>query len=311
MDPAADDMRDSEGHGSEPRLGSNESKSGVTRVWFRLARGGNVLMAGAASGIGAYLAFGWTKGPALIGAILAPILIAAGGNIDNDICDLAIDRQIKPDRPVAAGTIRIGAARLVAALLFVAGVIVALLSGWMPALVAVGVVILLWLYNRRLSGVPVAGNVVIAVIGAMPILYGAICTGGRDPSLWRLPAAGAAIAFWLHLAREILKDVTDQEGDLIVGRRTLAIALGPRVAIRLAAFIMLVGAGFVLWPGIEHWFGHLYLFGVIVTVIPALILGAAQCGVNPNLYLASQWSFGLKLCMAAGLVWMAVDRLAH
>ncbi|MEW5700836.1 MAG: geranylgeranylglycerol-phosphate geranylgeranyltransferase [Candidatus Zixiibacteriota bacterium] len=278
-------------------------------AWWRLARGNNALLAGAASWIGAYLATGRWLHSALPGAILAPILIAAAGNIDNDLHDRPIDTLNGLDRPLVTGAISVGAARIVRIALLLLGLGAACACGWRSALIAMTVVVVLVLYNRRLSGIPVFGNVAVALTGSASIVYGAVCTVPTDPSDWIAPGWGALAAFWLHLPREILKDALDVAGDAVSGRRTLATAYGRAPAIRVAALLMSVAAVIVLIIGLGPWFGPLYLFGVIVTIIPALLLGAAQCWFNPSEDGASRWSAGLKLCMLAGLAWLALGRL--
>jgi len=278
-------------------------------AWWRLTRGANAILAGAAAWVGVLLATGEWLVSALPGAILTPILIAAAGNIDNDWCDRAIDAGNNSDHPLVTGAVLPAAARLVSAALYIGGLVAAAWCGWWAAALAVFVVLLLLLYNRRLAGVPAAGNLAIALLGALPILYGAVSAAPAEHSRWLAAGLGAMVAFWLHLAREILKDVLDAEGDANVGRRTLAITLGQNAAVRVAGVIMFTAAVFAFSIGLGGWFGLLYLFGVIVTIVPALLLGAAQCGFNPSLEAASRWSAGLKLCMIAGLAWLVLGRM--
>lgn len=290
--------------------GDSERASSTPRslIWWRLVRGGNVLLAGIASAVGVWLSGGEILSVTMLLAILSPTLILAAGNIDNDICDLEIDRRFKPDRPLVSGAIPVDRAATVCWSLTTAGLALALVAGVEPFGVAAGVVFLLAIYNRILSGLPLVGNVAVAAMGALPIAYGGICVGRGDLGQWGVAAVGAVIAFWLHLAREILKDVEDVTGDKVIGRDTLPIALTPQAAIRLAALPMLLAAAFALWLGRSDWLTVLYLFGISVTVIPALLLGAAQCLFNPQPAVAARWSTGLKLIMAGGLLWMVLGR---
>ena len=94
--------------------------------------------------------------------LLPPVLIAAAGNIDNDICDRKSDRRWKADRPLAAGLIPTGTASAAGWSLTTAGLAVALAAGVFPFGIAAGVVALLAIYNRILSSLPLAGNVAVA-----------------------------------------------------------------------------------------------------------------------------------------------------
>src|SRR5256886_11876610 len=74
-------------------------------------------------------------------------------------------------------------------------------------------------------------------LGGLPLIYGALAVGHA--------AAGIVpwiLATWIHLVREIVKDIDDQTGDQTLGRRTLPLVLGARPASLVAAG---VGAAFV------------------------------------------------------------------
>ncbi|HEX9750804.1 MAG TPA: UbiA family prenyltransferase [candidate division Zixibacteria bacterium] len=287
-----------------PTADARMSPRNTAAAWWSLIRGGNVLMAGAASLLGLVLAAPNDIWPQSLPAVLPPMLICAAGYIDNDICDRAIDRHIKPARAIVSGRVRLSAARAAAGAFTMAGVLLASVGGW-PALVAVLVVVacIAW-YNRALSARPLIGNVAVAAIGAFPIIYGAL-HAPLIHSLSRNAVLLAALtAFWLHWGREILKDVVDVDGDRVVGRRTLPIVLSPDSATRLAGLPLLLGAVSALWLGLGTIMAPIYLFGVCVTVIPAVLLGAAQCALNPSTATASRWVAGAKLSLAGGLIWM-------
>src|SRR2546430_15857550 len=67
-------------------------------------------------------------------------------------------------------------------------------------------------------------------LGGLPLIYGALAVGHA--------AAGIVpwiLATWIHLVREIVKDIDDQTGDQTLGRRTLPLVLGARPASPVAA----------------------------------------------------------------------------
>src|SRR3989449_6748784 len=70
----------------------------------------------------------------------------------------------------------------------------------------------------------------ISLLGGLPLIYGALAVGHA--------AAGIVpwiLATWIHLVREIVKDIDDQTGDQTLGRRTLPLVLGARPASLVAA----------------------------------------------------------------------------
>src|SRR5207247_9280720 len=73
-------------------------------------------------------------------------------------------------------------------------------------------------------------SVAVALVAGRPLMYGAIAVGHAAAGIvpWILAA-------WIHLVREIVKDIDDQTGDQTLGRRTLPLVLGARPASLVAA----------------------------------------------------------------------------
>lgn len=276
------------------------------RAWWRLIRGGNVLLSGGAAVLGSYFTWGRLDTSMWLLVPLAPTLITAAGNIQNDLLDRIIDRLSHPDRPLVTGSVSAGAARNVMSVGYVIGLIAAAALSSLALSIAGVVVLGLTLYNLRLSRRPFVGNLAVAIMGALPVLYGGLSTAGFTNERWLLAGTATLIAFWMHLARELLKDAMDIEGDRLAGRRTLPMLLGEKATIRLGAVAMLVAAGFAILPWLTGQLGVIYLVGVLITVIPSLLFGAAQCLGRPHVAIAAIWSSWLKVTMLAGLVWMVL-----
>jgi geranylgeranylglycerol-phosphate geranylgeranyltransferase len=189
---------------------------------------------------GGWIALGAIAVPKeLIYAAISGMALGAVANSWNDIRDLAADRVNRPrTRPLAAGHVSRGTADLIVfdgSLLGLAAA--ALVSGW-QVLAAVAALAVMFLYSPFLKPLPVVGNVAVAVVAGSPPLYGALAVGA--------PAAGVVpwvLAAWLHFVREIVKDVEDESGDRVIGRRTLPIAVG-----RQRALIVAAGMGLLFVP---------------------------------------------------------------
>jgi geranylgeranylglycerol-phosphate geranylgeranyltransferase len=284
----------------------------MVRAWWQLIRGGNVMLSGIAAWVGAYLTTGEWVPEALPVVLLTPMLITAAGNIDNDLCDLEIDRLIKADRPLVTEAIPLHSARVASIALAILGLAAAASTGVYPSIVAAVAVFGLVVYNRSLSGHAVLGNTLIAILGALPIVFGSLVVGESGTTMISDAAmVGAMIAFWLHLPREILKDALDLDGDRVAGRRTLAVLYGEKIAIRWASLTMGIALLYVVYSVFCGCFSVLYGVGIFLTVVPALVLGALQCAFGYDEMTALRWSVGLKLCMAAGLAWMVIGKAAH
>lgn len=182
-----------------------------------------------------------------IGAMWA---ITAFGYVSNDLNDQVEDKINKPDRPLPTGVITYQQARTLAVLLFTLALLFSFRLGLAPFLVALLVLSLLALYNRRLKGAAGAGNLLIAGLAACAILPGVIAVyGWQWPRLMHLLPAVLGLFFFI-LARELLKTLEDITGDLAVGKRTFALTwgiLGTRYTIG-GLTILLFGTVIVLFP---------------------------------------------------------------
>src|SRR5205814_4433447 len=103
------------------------------------------------------------------------------------------------------------------------GVVAAALVSGTALLVGLVAFVVIALYSPLLKPSGLPGNVAIAAVAGLPLWYGALAVGH--------PAAGVVpwvLAAWIHLVREIVKDIDDESGDRVAGRRPLPIRWGPR-----------------------------------------------------------------------------------
>lgn len=205
-------------------------------VW-RLIRGGNLCIA--ALGV---LAGGWIAGQQiafpkeLIFAALSGIAIGAAGNTWNDIRDVAADRVNRPGtRPLAAGHVSRRLADLIVFDGALLGLVLAAFVSGYQVLAGFAALAVMLVYSPWLKPRPMVGNIAVAIVAGSPPFYGALAVGAASAGLvpWTLAA-------WLHLVREIVKDVEDEPGDRAIGRRTLPIVVGRRPALAIAAGIALL-----------------------------------------------------------------------
>lgn len=208
----------------------------MTAAW-RLVRAPNLLIAAAGVLAGGWIALGSIVFPKeLVFAALSGIALGAAGNAWNDICDAAADRVNRPGtRPLAAGQIPRGTAELIVFLGSLVGVALAGLVSGSQVLAALAALVVMLIYSPLLKPRPAVGNLAVAAVAGSPPFYGALAVGA--PAMGLVPWALAA---WLHLVREIVKDVEDETGDRTIGRRTLPIVVGRRPAEVVAAGVGLL-----------------------------------------------------------------------
>lgn len=181
---------------------------------------------------------------ARIGAPLAALFITAAGNVVNDLRDVEVDRQAHPKRPLPSGRITRRAATNLAAALASMGLAAAALAGVWTLLFALATVLLLAAYELRLKRGGLAGNVAVAALTAATFVFGAVASGHAAQGRWAYVAAG--MAFFVNLAREVAKDIQDQDADR-AHRRTLPMQVGTRTAGNVAAGAAVVGV-LASWP---------------------------------------------------------------
>jgi geranylgeranylglycerol-phosphate geranylgeranyltransferase len=195
-------------------------------AWARLLRLGNCAVIGFAAFVGYRLSGGERLSTALTLAVSAA-LVGASGNVFNDLADLEVDRVNKPWRPLPSGEIGEGEALAACLALALAGVLAGGLVSTLNLLIAASACALLFAYSWRLKREGFAGNVAIALLSALNIVYGGVA--GPEPAASLLPAA---YAFLVILARELVKGLEDVAGDAAAGIKTVAVRYGLGAALK-------------------------------------------------------------------------------
>jgi len=307
MTPEADPLEDSDAVGG---------RGNALRGTWRLVRPVNVVIMAAATIIGALLVVDATGLPpsaltALLLAALAATSVGAGANAINDVFDLEIDRINRPDRPVPSGEISLTWARGTWAVLSGIGLLLAALVSGLHLVIAVSSVALLFGYSKYLKRQPVTGNVAVAVVIGLALPFGGLAV--LDPML-PVPGVlmvGALFAFLTTLAREIVKDIEDVEGDAQTAARTLPIVTGTTAAARVAAVLVLVTVAALplgLGAGLPPMFLALTIPAAALLLVTAWVIfgiGEGASGDGDRLR-ARTASAVLKTSMVAGLAALAL-----
>ncbi len=266
-----------------------------------LTRPLNVLLTGAAVLLGIDLGRGDAHLPALIFGPLSAMLIAAFGNIDNDLADLPIDRINRPNRPLPSGAIAPHRALILSLAVLVLGLLAARLAGKLPLALAGAAAVLLLGYNRWGKRQTLIGNLMVAFAGGLPLVYAGLVVE-PSPERWKYLWLGFALGAAFHLARELVKDIEDVEGDRQAGAKTVPLVLGEKLAGRIAGGYLLVVAILAVTPGILQWCNSIYLYGVMALLTIPSVFGCAQLWGEPSKTIAARWSIIIKMMMAAGLL---------
>jgi geranylgeranylglycerol-phosphate geranylgeranyltransferase len=265
-----------------------------------LVRPRNLLIAAAGVAVGGFLALGRAALPAaLLWAMGSALGLGAAGNAANDVFDVEADKINQPLRPLAAGGLSRNGAMAIAG---VAGGLGLWAAWWVSAtlfVLGVAALAVMLAYSPWLKARGLLGNVTVAVVASLPLVYGAVAVGD-----WRAGVVPAVLAAFLHLAREVVKDLEDVAGDLAIGRRTLPIELGADAGFLAAAGTLSVFVPLAVIPWAVGWYGWRY--GLVVAVLDVGLLGLVWRLAHRRLGGARA---ALKTAMLAGLVALLWDRL--
>ena len=232
------------------------------RGFLELTRPANAAASGALTGIGAFVA-NVTIGqlPQVAVAVAATVFAVGAGNAINDYFDRNIDRINDPERPIPRGAVSERGALVFSTVLFALAAGFALALPTLALAIATINLLLLVAYTKFFKGTPGAGNALVAYLGGSTFLFGGATVGNVEPTV--VLGLLAAVS---TLAREIIKDVEDVDGDREEGLRTLPVVVGDRRALGLALALILVAAVASPLPYLLDMLGAAYL----LTVAPAV-----------------------------------------
>ena len=186
-------------------------------------------------------------------------LVAAGANAINDAFDIDIDRVNRPDRPLPRGALTQYDARRMWLVLSIVALGINLLLNSAALLIVFLSIALLYLYSARLKKTVLIGNLVIGLMTGMAFIYGGVVVGR-----WERAAVPAIFAFLVNLARELLKDVEDMEGDRREHAVTLPVKYGVVLSFVLATASLLVLIGVTIVVAIFALYRSAFLYIVLI-----------------------------------------------
>lgn len=174
---------------------------------------------------------------AVIVACVIVFIFTGAGNAINDYFDHKIDAINKPERPIPSGRISLKTALIYSVSLFVLSSIMAFIIGIIPGLIVVLSAILMYLYAKRLKTSCLIGNLSIAFLTGLCFVFGGVVLNAVELSIIL-----GVYAFLMTMAREIVKDMEDVEGDSVEGASTFPIKYGMRKSSIMAASFMLIAS---------------------------------------------------------------------
>lgn len=222
--------------------------------------------------------------------VIVTVIVAASGNVINDIVDVEIDKVNKPDKWIVGNTIPVSNAYVFYYLLIVFGgllafVIATQMDKYYLLLIYVFAVFFLYLYSKYLKRVIFLGNLVVSlfsagVIGVILIFEyetGVLLKSISNYSYNYIKDVFLGFMIFSFLSsmfREIVKDIEDIKGDTIENAFTIPLVFGIKKAKNIAAlFALFILISLVYWTNMDINIDKRYLnFYVYLIVIPNLLV---------------------------------------
>jgi 4-hydroxybenzoate polyprenyltransferase len=263
--------------------------------------------------------------------VLSTVFIAAGGYVINDYFDLKTDLINHPDTVVVDTVIKRRWAIILHLLFTAAGILLGMYVSFEVGYLRLSIfhvvaATLLWFYSTHFKRQLLSGNITVALLTAaitfIPFIYEMGVMQTVNPGFfhhYRYAVLASMKYAWIYaifafittMAREIIKDLEDIEGDRATGCHTLPISWGTRSAKLTAFFLLLITVlllMFVVYNSIR-WERRIFSFSTIYVVlfliipISALAVYALKAS-RPQQF--GRASLVLKLIMLAGLTYSIV-----
>jgi len=208
------------------------------RGYLELLRPANSIMVGFAVIVGTliaqpFLSFDYSV---LLSGFLTGFLISSFAMVINDYYDAEVDRLNQPSRPLPSNRVTVRGVKTLCILLLVCGLLSSFFLGFLTLIIAIIFAFTSWLYSYRVKKIGMFGNALVALSLAIPYIYGGFAAQFPwDELVWFL----AITSFSAGMGREIIKTISDVEGDRIRDIRSVALMLGPKKAALFGAMFFL------------------------------------------------------------------------
>lgn len=226
---------------------------------------------------------------------LSASLIAAAGNVINDIYDIETDRISHPERVLVQGNLDIKRAWLLNFLLNTTAVFITVFISKTLLVIAVLTIVILYFYSTHLQKLPLIGNITVAILTGAAFLYGGVAVDNISSAI--IPAV---FAIMINLIRELVKDTQDMDGDLKNGYQTFPIKFGVLNTHKLIIALSIILILMTLYPFFFHIYRIEYFIIVMLFVNPLIVYLVKI--ISSNKEALPKVSILLKINMLAGLI---------
>ncbi|MDP4222602.1 MAG: geranylgeranylglycerol-phosphate geranylgeranyltransferase [Bacteroidota bacterium] len=283
-----------------------------------------VLNSGTGEAVPMALKFPWYN---FVILVLATLLITAGGYVINDYFDIKTD-LINRGEVIVGTKIPRRHAMMWHNILNIAGVLAGFYISWKSGFFWLGVLFLivsglLYFYSASYKRQFLIGNIVVSILTAMvpmlvvlyewPALYRYYSVNAVNPPhlgvIFYWVGGFAVFAFLTTLARELIKDIEDFEGDMAYGRNTVPVVIGTTAAriVSISLVIIIIAALYVVWYSflfdkITLVYASVFITLPLLVIIYQLIAGKTK----KQLHVASRL---MKVVMIMGILYSVLVKV--
>lgn len=230
-------------------------------------------------------------------ACVIVFIFTGAGNAINDYVDHKIDAINKPERPIPSGRISLRAAAIYSIALFTISTIMALVIGIIPGIIVILSAMLMFLYAYRLKKTCLIGNMSIAFLTGLCFVFAGVVL-----ETVFLSVLLGFYAFLMTMAREIVKDMEDVEGDSAEGASTFPIRYGMRTSSILAAIFMIVAS---LTSPLLFFIGIFSIIYLIVLLFAIILFLACAISILRDQSLNNTRKVSKRIKIGMGIVFLA------
>lgn len=256
--------------------------------------------------------------------VFVTVMITAGGYVINDYFDIRTD-LINKGKVIVGTKISRRKAMLWHSIFNTAGVLAGIYISWRIGYIWLGVLFLtvsglLYFYSASYKRQFLIGNVIVALLTAMVPLLVVLY---EWPSLYRYYAVNAIeipdfdiIIYWVGgfalfaflttLAREIIKDIEDFEGDMAYGRNTVPVIIGIMKAkiVSVCLIVITIAMLYLVWYFfVNDMITLVYMSSVITLPLIYVVYKVLVSKEKKQLHMASRM---MKLVMLSGILYSVV-----
>lgn len=264
-------------------------------AYLEILRPGNAVMAVIAVILVMLISGNFTLNAFL--ACFVVFIVTGGGNAINDYFDHNIDAINKPKRPIPSGRISLKTAGIYSLALFILGIVIAFKIGILPGIIALLTSSVLILYAYDLKKRILIGNICVSFFTGLAFVFGGVVVGAIDVSVYL-----GFYAFLMTMAREIVKDMEDMEGDKKEGAKTFPIIYGMKAASILAGSFIIID---VITAPIAYFKGILTIFYLPVLLIAIVIFLSALISILKDQSIENSAIVSKRIKMGMGIILLA------